>query len=148
MLSEAFFDYYATESDRMAGQRPLARFPLLSSSGVELSASGLKLRQGARVLSLQGPAPLLASWAEALRAALLAAPHTGRPLRVLGLKGPLCELVVEATWRLRDVKAMVRERCGIPAAEQRLVYQMLGWGWFRWVLRVDRMYVYACAYLL
>lgn len=104
ILSKDAFEYYAIDDIDGPLGKPLARFPMISSSCMEWIPSGLKLRHGARVLTLRGADDTIAEWRKALQHALSLSQTASLQLRVFGFREQLCHVLAETSWRVRDVK--------------------------------------------
>lgn len=124
ILSKDAFEYYAIDDIDGPLGKPLARFPMISSSCMEWIPSGLKLRHGARVLTLRGADDTIAEWRKALQHALSLSQTASLQLRVFGFREQLCHVLAETSWRVRDVKAVIKSICGVLPSEQRLIYEM------------------------
>ncbi|CAJ1359545.1 unnamed protein product [Effrenium voratum] len=117
ILSHNVFKYFASDG------KPLARFPISSSSSLELIPGGLRLRHGAKVIVLQGPADQVALWRQHLELAFQKASKASLELRIFSPSGQhLCTVLAEHAWRARDMKAIIKSATGISPVEQRLVY--------------------------
>eukprot|EP00435_Cladocopium_sp_Y103_P067349 s621_g29.t3 len=112
ILSKDAFEYYAIDGHPLG--KPLARFPMISSSCMEWIPSGLKLRHGARVITLRASDDTIAEWRKALQHAL-----SLLQLRVFSFQEQLCHVLAETSWR-----AVIKSICGVLPSEQRLVYKM------------------------